>query len=107
MRALCAWVAEKLGPGVPVHFTRFHPAYRLKNLPTTPVKTLERIHGYARDAGLDFAYIGNVPGHPAGSTVCPDCGAALIRRIGYTILEMSIKDGACPSCERAIPGLWN
>ncbi len=106
MRALCGWVADHLGPEVPVHFTRFHPAYRLTNLPSTPVKTLERIHGYAREAGLSFAYIGNVRGHPAENTVCPTCGEILIRRIGYTILENRLEDGKGSACARPIPGLW-
>ncbi len=106
MRGLCAFVAEKLGPDVPLHFTRFHPAYRLQNLPPTPVSTLERVHGYARDAGLRFAYLGNVPGHPGESTYCPQCGAAVVRRSGYTILENTLEDGACPKCRRTIPGLW-
>jgi len=107
MRGLCTWVAETLGPDVPVHFTRFHPEYRLTNLPSTPVATLERIHGYAREAGMHFAYIGNVPGHPAESTYCPGCGTVLVRRAAYTILEMAIRDGRCPKCRRAIPGLWS
>ncbi len=106
MRGLCAFVAEKLGPDVPLHFTRFQPLYRLQNLPPTPVQTLERIHGYAREAGLHFAYLGNVPGHPAESTYCPQCRAVLIKRASYTILENNLVSGACPKCRRAIPGLW-
>jgi len=70
------------------------------------VKTLERIHGYAREAGLLFAYVGNVPGHPAENTICPGCGSILVRRSAYTVLDMAIKDGRCPRCSRAIPGLW-
>jgi pyruvate formate lyase activating enzyme len=107
MRGLCDWVAENLGPEVPVHFTRFHPSYRLQNLPVTPVMTLERIHGYARAAGLSYAYIGNVPGHAAENTVCPGCGKVLVLRSAYTVLDMAIKDGRCPSCARVIPGLWS
>jgi pyruvate formate lyase activating enzyme len=106
MRGLCAFVAEKLGPDVPLHFTRYQPLYRLKNLPATPVATLERIHGYARDAGLHFAYLGNVPGHPSESTYCPGCRTALIERSGYTILANVLQSGACPKCRRVIPGLW-
>jgi pyruvate formate lyase activating enzyme len=107
MRGLCAWIASHLGPEVPIHFTRFHPNYRLQNLPVTPVRTLERIHGYAREAGLAFAYIGNVPGHAAENTICPGCGHILVRRSAYTVLDMSITDGRCSSCARVIPGLWS
>ena len=107
MRRLCAWVAERLGPEVPIHFSRFHPAYRLQNLPSTPIQTLERIHGYAQEAGLKFAYLGNVPGHPAENTYCPDCGETVIRRMAYTILENNLTDGRCAKCKRAIPGIWS
>jgi len=92
---------------VPVHFSRFHPAYRLQNLPSTPLRTLERIHGYAVQAGLRFAYLGNVPGHPAESTYCPGCGKILIKRVAYTVMENKIRDGRCPGCGRAIPGIWS
>ena len=107
MRRLCGWVAERLGPEVPIHFSRFHPAYRLQNLPSTPIRTLERIHGYAREAGLLFAYLGNVPGHPAENTYCPDCGETVIRRMAYTIIENNLTDGRCPKCRRVIPGVWS
>ena len=72
--AAVAAVADTLGPDVPLHFTRFHPTYRLTNLPPTPVATLERAWRAATDQGLRFVYLGNVPGHPAENTVCPGCG---------------------------------
>ncbi|MEA2063011.1 MAG: AmmeMemoRadiSam system radical SAM enzyme, partial [Gemmatimonadota bacterium] len=81
---LCAWVFDKLGPGVPVHFTRFHPQYRLKHLPSTPVSSLERALNIARRAGLQYVYLGNVPGHESESTRCPACNAVVVRRVGYT-----------------------
>lgn len=107
MKGLCAWVAEKLGPEVPIHFTRYHPAYRIQNIPSTPVATLERVLGYAKTAGLKFAYLGNVPGHPAESTYCPGCGARLIHRTGYTVLANALKEGRCGNCAGAIPGVWS
>ncbi len=100
------WIAGELGPEVPVHFSRFHPTYKMKNLPPTPVSTLERAWDTARKNGLLFVYVGNVPGHPAEQTVCPDCGAPLIRRYGYHVIENRLKDGACPDCGRTIPGIW-
>ena len=106
IKALASWVFEKLGPDVPVHFTRFHPTYRLTELPPTPVTTLERSWKIARDQGLHFAYLGNVPGHPGENTVCPGCGEILIRRMGFRVLEMNLADGACPKCARVIPGVW-
>lgn len=107
MRGLCAWVANRLGTETPLHFTRFHPAYRLMNLPPTPPATLERCHRVAREEGLLFAYVGNLPGHPAESTLCPGCSEVLVRRSSYTILQNTIRQGRCPRCARAIPGVWS
>ena len=104
---LCAWVTSKLGPDVPVHFTRFHPTYRLTDLPPTPVATLERAWKIGRDTGLNFVYLGNVPGHPGENTVCPGCGEVVIRRIGFRILKNRLANGSCPKCHRAIPGVWS
>jgi len=105
-RDLARWVKATLGPDVPVHFTRFHPTYRLANLPPTPVATLERAWQTARAEGLHFAYLGNVPGHPGESTRCPGCGATLIERIGFEVVRNALRKGACPACARAIPGVW-
>ncbi len=106
VRDLSRWVKTNLGPDVPLHFTRFHPTYRLTDLPPTPVSSLERAWKIARAEGLNFVYLGNLPTHPAENTVCPGCGEVLIRRLGFKILENRLKQGACPSCERTIPGVW-
>jgi len=103
---LCTWIREELGPEVPIHFARFHPIYLMKNLPPTPVDTLERIHRTARERGLLFPYLGNVPGHPAESTYCPQCKTRLIHRTGYNVRVESLRNGACIQCGRAIPGVW-
>ncbi len=104
---LCTWVRAKLGPDVPVHFTRFHPTYRLTDLPPTPVASLERAWKIGRDAGLNYVYLGNVPGHPGENTTCPGCGEILIRRVGYRILSNRLVNGSCPDCQRSIPGVWS
>jgi pyruvate formate lyase activating enzyme len=106
VRNLARWVKSNLGADVPVHFTRFHPTYRLTNLPPTPVPTLERSWKIARAEGLNHVYLGNVPGHPAENTVCPGCGGILIRRLGFTVVENRLSGGACPDCRREIPGFW-
>jgi pyruvate formate lyase activating enzyme len=107
IRDLTRWVTTKLGSEVPVHFTRFHPTYRLTDLPPTPVATLERAWKIGRDAGLDFVYLGNVPGHPGENTVCPGCGEILIRRVGFRVIKNNLDNGACPDCQRKIPGVWS
>jgi len=104
---LCSWVRAKLGPDVPVHFTRFHPTYRLTDLPPTPVASLERAWKIGRDAGLNYVYLGNVPGHPGENTTCPACRGILIRRVGYRILSNRLVQGSCPYCQRSIPGVWS
>ena len=106
IRQMCYWIREELSADVPVHFTRFHPMYLLKNLPPTPVKTLETSRQIALDAGLRFVYIGNVPGHEGENTYCPRCHKTLIRRLGYSIRENHLRKGACQFCGEKIPGVW-
>ena len=70
-QALAKWVKTDMGPDVPLHFSRFHPEYLLKNLPPTPLETLERAKAIADAEGLHYVYIGNVPGHPGGKHLLP------------------------------------
>jgi len=107
IKEMCKWIKQNLGPDVPVHFTRFHPQYLMKNLPPTPVKTLEMAYNIARDAGINFAYVGNVPGHPAENTICPSCGKILIERTGYFIRSNNIINSKCRFCQTSIPGVWS
>jgi len=106
IRDLSKWVKSNLGPDVPIHFTRFHPTYRLTGLPPTPVAILERSWKIARAEGLNYVYLGNLPTHPAENTTCPGCGEVLIRRLGFKILENRLEQGSCPACDRTIPGVW-
>jgi pyruvate formate lyase activating enzyme len=106
LRRLCAWVVDSLGPDVPLHFSRFHPDYRLTDLPATPLETLDRAYQLAKSAGCHFPYVGNVPGHPGNNTVCPGCGRVIVRREGFEVLAYDIVDGACRFCHRSIPGVW-
>ncbi len=106
-RELARFVKKDLGPDVPVHFTRFHPSYRLQNVPSTPVSTLTRARDVAIAEGLHYVYVGNVPGHPGNNTYCPGCKKMLIRRISMTTLENRIKSDHCPDCKRSIPGIWS
>ncbi len=98
-RKLARWIYENLGPNVPLHFTRFHPDYLMNDVPVTPVETLEKHHSIAKDEGLKFVYIGNVPGHPLENTYCPNCGRELIRRFGFQITKNRVTpEGLCPYC---------
>ena len=107
LRGLANWVKSNLGPDVPLHFTQFHPEYLLKNLPITPLGKLERAKAIADAEGLHYVYIGNVPGHPAENTYCPQCRRMLVRRAGFEIQQMLIRDGACSFCKHPIPGIWH
>jgi pyruvate formate lyase activating enzyme len=100
------WIKNRLGANVPVHFSRFYPTYKMKNLPPTPIRTLERARKIGLDMGLNYVYIGNVPGHEGENTYCPRCKNLIIKRIGYTVLKTDIEDGRCKYCRSPIPGIW-
>lgn len=100
------WVYRELGPDVPVHFSRFYPMYKLKNLPPTPVSTLEKARNIGLDAGLHFVYMGNIPGHEGENTICPNCQEMVIGRIGYRISKNKIINGKCGFCGQTIAGVW-
>ena len=105
-KGLARWVRSELGPDVPLHFSRFHPEYLLKNLPPTPLETLERAKAVSDAEGLHYVYIGNVPGHPAESTYCPKCRRAVVERVGYTIKAAHLRNNTCQYCKETIPGIW-
>jgi pyruvate formate lyase activating enzyme len=102
---LSEWVMQHLGPDVPLHFTAFHPDFKLQDKPRTPPETLHRARKTARDAGLNYVYEGNIFSEGA-NTHCPSCGELLIRRSWHNVLKNNMKNGACPSCGLAIPGVW-
>lgn len=88
------------------YLTRFFPAYKLTGLPSTPVETLESAARIADEEGLQYVYIGNLPGHKRNSTYCPKCGEPLIVRIHFTVFTRKVEKGKCPSCGHRIPGVW-
>ncbi|NML24668.1 AmmeMemoRadiSam system radical SAM enzyme [Zoogloea dura] len=105
LTALTRWVADELGPDVPLHFTAFHPDYKLDRLPPTPPATLTRARRIGLDAGLHHVYTGNVHDAAGGTTHCPGCGAAVIERDWYQILAYRLDaTGACLSCGHALAG---
>lgn len=106
LKSLCKWIYHELGAETPVHFTRFHPQYRMKNLPPTPLQTLRQARQIGLDAGLSYVYTGNVPGDPGENTYCPSCNDLLIRRVGFSVVENKIDAGLCPACNTKIAGVW-
>ena len=104
-KKMADWIMDNLGPDVPVHFSRFHPDYKLRNLPATPIKTLEKAIKIADDTGLKYVYIGNVAGHKRETTYCPKCKTALIIRSGYSV-KLNMKKNLCPVCGYKISGVF-
>jgi len=105
LREIAAFVAEGLGPDTPWHVSRFHPTYRLTDVPSTPASTLRRAREIGREAGLHYVYVGNVPGDEGETTYCPQCGERVIPRSGYRIGKLHLRDGHCANCGAEIPGI--
>jgi len=106
VREMCLWVKKELGADTPIHFSRFYPLYKLSNLPPTPVSTLEKARAMAFSTGLEYVYIGNIPGHEGENTFCPKCKKMVIQRRGFMVGEMHLKGGKCGYCGKPIPGIW-
>jgi len=103
-KKLSSWVYDNLGPDTPIHFLRFHPDYKMMNLPPTPVETLEKHHEIAKEVGLNYVYLGNVPGHPLEHTYCPECGHVVVERLGFDISGWHLNDqNRCVYCGNEIP----
>ncbi len=108
LRELVRWMVDNLGPDTPLHLSRFHPRYRLRNLPPTPRETLETFADMAGQEGLRYVYVGNVMGTARQATRCPTCGQVLVDRRGYVVRSnrLGATGGRCPSCGTPVPGVW-
>ena len=103
LRKLVRWIIDNLGPETPFHILRFHPDYQLIDVPSTPIEILEKAWRIALDEGLYYVYIGNVPGHKAENTYCPNCGEQVITRFGFSITQHSItNNNKCSKCGQKI-----
>ncbi|MBU4377003.1 MAG: AmmeMemoRadiSam system radical SAM enzyme [Candidatus Omnitrophica bacterium] len=106
IKKMCVWIKDNLGGDVPLHFSRFWPTYKLKNLYPTPIETLIEARDTAMSVGLNFVYIGNIPDDPSNNTYCPSCKRLLIERKGYFIAQNNIVNSSCRYCSKKIPGIW-
>ncbi len=104
LERMSRWVVERLGPDVPMHFTAFHPDFKMLSTPATPSSTLTRARRIAMGNGVKFAYTGNVHDEGGGSTYCSQCGELLIGRDWYQLTAWNLDDGCCPSCGTSCPG---
>lgn len=103
-RKLSKFVFDELGPDTPIHFLRFHPDYKMMEFDSTPVSTLERHYEIAKEEGLRYVYLGNVPGHKYEHTYCPECNAIAVARYGFSVTSWGLDSkNCCNSCGFAIP----
>jgi len=102
----CAWIVNNLGDSVPLHFTAFHPDYKLQNTPPTPQLTLMNARKIALELGLKYCYVGNVHDSVGQNTYCPGCGKVLIKRDWHSVKEINLKKNRCPSCDTLIDGIF-
>lgn len=104
VKQLASWIKDSLGKDTPFHLLRFHPDFQLTTIPATSVEVLEKTYVAAKDAGLNYVYIGNVPGHTCENTYCPNCNEMLIKRYSFEITKWNLtKDMRCPVCGHEIP----
>ena len=107
IKKMTDWLFDNGFQDTPIHFSRFHPDYKLTNLPPTPLETLSKARSIAIEAGLNYVYIGNVPGGEGQHTICPNCKKNVIERNGFQIKSMHIENGKCTNCQADIAGVWN
>ncbi|RLC32594.1 MAG: AmmeMemoRadiSam system radical SAM enzyme [Deltaproteobacteria bacterium] len=105
LRALARFLAD-LDTNIPWHISRFHPTYRLTDVPATPPEVIRRARDIGYEAGLAYVYSGNIPGDEGEKTFCHVCRATLIDRFGFNVLNNTIRGGRCPQCGSKIPGVW-
>ncbi len=107
LRSQCEWISENLGPDVPLHFSAFHPDYKMMDKSSTPISTLIYAKEIANDCGLNHVYLGNVKHEKGSNTSCHKCGSILIERNGYNISKWSLDSGECKICGTVCPGHFN
>jgi len=105
-RKLAEWILTHLGADVPLHFTAFHPDFKLRDKPRTPPETLHKARKIALETGLHYVYEGNIYSDGA-HTLCPSCGELLIRRSWHDVLLNCLEEGKCSHCGFAIAGVWD
>lgn len=106
VNSMCHWLINNGFDNYPLHFSRFFPAYKLKNVPPTPEETLIEAKNIACEAGIKFVYIGNIDLDDGETTHCPSCGVSLIHRDAYDVIDNHIIDARCSHCSTKIPGMW-
>jgi pyruvate formate lyase activating enzyme len=104
---LCDWIMGELGDDVPVHFTAFHPDFKMLDREPTPPETIHNARHIALDRGLKYVYEGNILSRDGGNTRCPQCCKTLIRRTWHKVEEVAITNRRCIHCGAEIAGEWD
>ena len=106
IKKMTDWLFDNGFQNTPLHFSRFHPDYKLTNLPPTPYETLIKAREIALESGLNYVYIGNVPGSDGQHSICPNCKKTVIERSGFQIKNTHLDNGNCTNCNTPIAGVW-
>jgi pyruvate formate lyase activating enzyme len=106
IKQMSDWVLENLGDEVPMHFTAFHPDFKMRDKPATPASTLKRARKIAMDKGVKFVYVGNVFDAEGQTTYCPNCNAELIKRSWHDVKFNKLEGNSCTNCGTEIPGVY-
>ena len=105
LRGLAQFLVD-LDPDIPWHISRFHPAYRLMDVPPTPPKSVQSARDIGYEVGLKYVYTGNLPGDEGEKTFCQACKELLVDRYGFYVRKNAVKENRCPKCNTLIPGVW-
>jgi len=106
-RKMVDWILLNLGDETPLHFTAFHPDFKLMDLPRTDPNILNRARKIALSAGLKYCYVGNVSDIKGSTTYCTECKSELIKRDWHRVLQNNVLNGACPECGAGVAGIFN
>ena len=106
IRQMCDWILENLGDSVPLHFTAFHPAFKMRDKPRTPDTTLHTARSLALSMGIKYCYLGNILDSRSQTTYCPGCNQPLISRDWHSVSKILVKEGKCPECGSVIAGVF-
>ncbi|MCL6100327.1 MAG: AmmeMemoRadiSam system radical SAM enzyme, partial [Bacteroidetes bacterium] len=106
IKLMCEWILKNLGDEVPLHFTAFHPDFKMVNKSRTPAETLINARKIALKLGIKYCYVGNIHDTEGSTTYCPNCRKVLVARDWHSVLKNKIKNSCCPTCGTAIPGMF-
>jgi pyruvate formate lyase activating enzyme len=106
IKKLSNWIVKNLGENVPLHFTAFHPDFKMKDKPRTPSSTLDNARKIAITEGINYCYVGNVHNLEGQTTYCPSCNEPVIIRDWHSVLDIRLKNGNCHNCKGKIAGIF-